>query len=389
MTEFRYRNTYIEVNNSILEANARNLCRAYPHQYYIAVVKGNAYGHGYGIIPALKKGGINAFAVSKLEEAFKVREYEEKLPVILLQPIHKGYYSTCEEKNISVCVNDMDTFKEIVASGCKLKLHIKVDCGMNRLGFKDPAELKKVLEEIDKNRLLTIEGLFTHFHTTGIQDTEYERNLERFIDMTKDIDLTRIPMVHIDKSQTIAAHDKQSFTNAVRFGIVLYGFNLMPRYSDSFKDRLRRIKREFENSRHHVPPCKPYQELNLKTAMVLYSEVIQVKRVNPGEYVGYGLLHKADKEEYVATIDVGYGDGINRKRVGSFVAINGKKYRIIGEIGMGMCEALVDDTVKRHDRVTVFGGEIPIRSITRHVMTTMYELMTNLDSSIPRIYKED
>ena len=70
------------------------------------------------------------------------------------------------------------------------------------------------------------------------------------------------------------------------------------------------------------------------------------------------------------------------------VSINGKKYPIIGEIGMGMCEVLVDDKVQKYDKVTVLGSEIPIRSITRYVMTTMYELMTNLDSSIQRIYKE-
>ena len=100
------------------------------------------------------------------------------------------------------------------------------------------------------------------------------------------------------------------------------------------------------------------------------------------------LGHKAEKDEIVATIDTGYADGINRKRVGSFVSIKGKKYPIIGEVGMGMCEILADETVKKYDKVTVFGSEIPIRSITRHVMTTMYELMTNLDSSIPRIYED-
>ncbi len=387
MSEY-YRNTYITIDNKIIENNARVLTKAYPHKYYIAVVKGNAYGHGYGIIPALKRGGINAFAVSNLNEALKVREYDRECPVIMLEPVHKEHYPICEENDISVCVNDAETFEDILSSGCKLKLQIKADCGMNRLGFKEKEELEAIYKKAVSNENLTVEGLFSHFHTTGLADVEYERDLKRFEELTADLPLKDIPMVHIDKSQTVMAHEKPGYTTAVRFGVVLYGFNLMNKYTDDIKGRLRKFKHEFKNKIHGVKPCNEYPELDLKTALTLYTEVIQTKRVKTGEYVGYGLGHKAEKDEIVATIDTGYADGINRKRVGSFVSIKGKKYPIIGEVGMGMCEILADETVKKYDKVTVFGGEIPIRSITRHVMTTMYELMTNLDSSIPRIYED-
>lgn len=382
------RQTYIKIDNKILEENARELVKTYPHKYYIAVVKGNAYGHGYGIIPALVRGGINAFAVSNLSEALKVREKEASLPVIMLEPVHKEYYSLCSEKNISVCVNCKETFDEILKSGCELKLHLKVDCGMNRLGFKDEKVLNEVYSEAVANEKLTVEGIFSHFHTTGLSDTEYERNRLSFERLTSDIPLSEIPMVHIDKSQTIMAHEKPEYTTAVRFGVVLYGFNLMNKYGTDIKSRLRKFKHELINKKNHVKPSLPYPELNLKTALTLYTEVLETKKVSKGEYVGYGMKHFSEKDEYVATIDTGYADGINRKRIGSFVAINGKKYPIIGEVGMGMCEILADETVKRFDTVTVFGGDIPIRSITRHVMTTMYELLTNLDSSIPRFYED-
>ena len=381
-----YRNTYIEIDNSIITKNAEVLVKAYPHKYYIAVVKGNVYGHGYGVIPAMKAGGINAFAVSNLDEALKVREVEPDLPVIMLEPVHKEHLRICFDNDISVCVNCIETFEEIVESGLGLKLQIKVDSGMNRLGFKDKSELESVVQRAFDSNILTVEGIFSHFHTTGISDVEYERDLKRFVFLTQNVDLSRIPMVHIDKSQTITAHMKQEFTTAVRFGVILYGFNLMVKYDSSLKGKLRQFKHDYENKRRHVPKCLPYPELDIKTALVLCTEVIQVKRVKAGEYVGYGLIHKAEKDEIVATIDTGYADGINRKRVGSLVSINQKKYPIISEIGMGMCEVLVDENVHRHDKVVVFGGEIPIRTITRHVMTTMYELMTGLDSSIERIY---
>lgn len=384
-----FRRTYIKIDNKVIEKNARTLVDYYNnYDYAIAVVKGNAYGHGYGIIPALIRGGIDAFAVSNLNEALEVRKIEDELPVIMLEPVHARYYDVCAENNISVCINDSITYREAVDSGFSLKIHIKVDCGMNRLGFKDREELERIVKDAMGNERLTVEGLFTHFHTSGILDREYENNLKRFKELTVNLPLDKIPMVHIDKTQTVLVHEKQPFATGVRFGIALYGFKTVASYSADLKGRLRKLKYELKRRNAFVKPSLPCPTFTIDKAFTLYSEVIQVKRVKPGEYVGYGLGHKAATEEYVATIDVGYADGINRKRVGSHVAINGKKYPIIGDIGMGMCEILADDSVKRHDVVTVLGGDIPIPSICMHLNTTMYELMTGLDSSIPRIYED-
>lgn len=381
-----YRNTYVEVDNSIITENARIMCERYPHPYMMAVVKGNAYGHGYGIIPALIRGGINAFCVSSLDEALKVREYTKDKPVIMLEPVHDKHYKVCSANNISVCINCEETLDEAIQSNENLRVHIKVDCGMNRLGFKDKEALKKACDKAFSAKNLETEGLFSHFHTSGMSDVEYAANRKRFEELTSGLDLSRFPIVHIDKSQTVMAHDKPDYTTGVRFGIVLYGFNLLRRFDNSPRGRLSKLKYNLLNRLHHVPYSNPRPNLNLKTAISMYTEVIQVKHVAAGEYVGYGLLHKAERDEYIAVIDTGYADGINRKRPGSLVCINHKKYPIIGEIGMGMCEVLADESVKRHDRVTVVGDEIPIVHVTMHVGTTMYDLMTGINSDIPRRY---
>ena len=382
-----YRNTYVEIDNKIIEENARFMCSNFPHKYNIAVVKGNAYGHGYGIIPALIKGGMNAFCVSNLDEAVEVRKYDKEHPVIMLEPIDERFYPVASDNDISVCVNDEDTFKDIVKSNEKLKLHFKVNSGMNRLGFSDKNALKKAIDEAFENSNLTVEGIFTHFHTNGLTDREYELNQKRFEEITSLIDLSKIKMVHLDRTQTVFLHDAPAYENAVRIGISLYGFSTIYPFSNSIKGKIRKLQREFNNKRNHVLPCKELKKYDLKTAFSLYSEVLQVNKVKKDEYVGYGLLHKAETDEYIAVIDIGYADGIGRKRTGSFVAINGKKYKIVGEVGMGMIEVLVDETVKKHDKVTVLGGDIPISSITRHNGTTMYELMTNVDSLLERRYK--
>ena len=384
-----YRKAYVEIDNSIIKQNAKLMCELFPHKWNIAVVKGNAYGHGYGIIPSLIDGGMNAFAVSNLDEALKVREYTKEHPIIMLQPVPAEYLSIASLNDISVCVNDIDTYKEIVESGLKLKLQFKVNSGMNRLGFSDKELLTKAVNEASANANLAVEGIFTHFHSNGLRDTEYARDKKRFENLTADIDLTQIPMVHLDRTQTVFLHDAPAYENGVRIGISLYGFTTVYPYSNSIKGRIRKLQRGFENKLHGVEPTKELKKYPVKTAFSFYTEVIQINKVNKDDYVGYGLLHKAEKTEYIAVIDTGYYDGINRKRYLSNVAINGKKYPIIGEVGMGMCEVLVDESVKKHDKVTVLGGDIPISEITRYVGTTMYELLTSIKPEIKREYIGD
>lgn len=382
-----YRNTYIEIDTSAIEHNARSLVSAYPHKYNIAVIKGNAYGHGYGIVPALIKGGINAFSVSKLEEALEVRKIEPVLPVIMLQPVHKDFYKLCSEKNISVCINSLETFTEALESGCRLNVHFKVDCGMNRLGFKDAAILKECIDKAFLSDRLTVEGIFTHFHTSGRIDTEYASNLKRFEELTRDIDLSKIPMVHLDRTQTAILHKSPSYETGARFGIALFGYPTVYPYSNSLKGKIRKLQYKLTCRIKGIEESLSPVNEPLKKAFNLYTEVIQVKKASAGEYVGYGLMHKAKTDEYIAVIDIGYADGIGRRRSDTPVSINGKKYQIIGDVGMGMCEVLVDETVKRHDKVTVFGGDIPSTEITGKLNTTIYEAMTIINSSIPRIYK--
>ena len=381
-----YRNTYVEIDNGAIEHNARLLSETFPHKYNIAVIKGNAYGHGYGIVPALVKGGMNAFAVSCLSEGLEVRRFDTEHPVILLQPVPPSFLEDCSVQNISVCVNDHDTFEEIFKSGLKLKLQFKVNCGMNRLGYTDGSLLKEDIAKAEAADNLTVEGVVSHFHTSGLTDTEYADNRKRFETITAGIDLTKIPMVHIDKTQTILLHDTPSYCNGARFGISLYGFTSVYPYDNSLKGRLLRKRRDLRNKLNHVEPSKELKHYDLKTAFTLYSEVIQVNKIGAGDYVGYGLLHRAAGTEYIAVIDIGYSDGIGRGRSNTNVMINGRKYPIIGEVGMGMCQVLVDDTVSKHDKVTVLGGGISIRGIASALGTTTYETLTRINTNIDRRY---
>ena len=105
-------NLFVEIDKGIIEHNARVMCETFPHKYNIGVVKGNAYGHGYGVVPAMIRGGINAFAVARVGEGLAVRAYDKDLPVILLEPVSPEELPVCAENNLSVCINDMTALKE-------------------------------------------------------------------------------------------------------------------------------------------------------------------------------------------------------------------------------------------------------------------------------------
>lgn len=381
-----YRNTYVEVSLDNIRHNIKIIKEKYKYKYYIGVVKGNAYGHGYGIIKTLIDEGINFLAVSNLDEALEVREIDKNVGILCLEPIDIKYMDICHENNISICVNDYDYYLELCRLKYKLKIHLKIDSGMNRLGFDKKEEIDKVYKDIKEHNNLYLEGIFSHFATSGVYDKSYDNQLARFKELTKDVDLDKIEIVHIDRSVTMCVHEKINFVNGIRLGIIMYGFEAMPSGGSGLRVKLRNIKWNSIRKIKDISFTIPYVPLGLKPAFTLVSEVLQVKDVKKGDYVGYGTLYQAKEDMKIAVIDIGYADGINRRRMNSNMEINGALYPIIGDICMGMTILKVDDKVKKHDKVIVIGDKISIRKIANHMNTTHYEVMAMIDSSIPRRY---
>lgn len=382
------RETYIEINVKNLVNNVKNIISHYKYKYYIGVVKGNAYGHGFDIVNDLIANGINFLAVSTLDEALTVRKINNEIPILCLQPIHYDLLHECVKNNISICLHSREYYENIEKMKFKepLKIHIKIDSGMNRLGINNKKDLNEVYEGIQKNDNLYLEGIFTHFSTTGFMDVRWKSQVQNFKEITSDIDLTKIPVVHIDKSTTMLMHEKLDFCNAVRLGIIMYGYNHVPRYGNSFKDKLRKLKRTIYCKLNKIDKTNEYRELNLKTAFTMYSRVIEVKKIKKGDFVGYGLRYQAENDEIIAVVECGYNDGISRRSSGRYVAINDKLFPIVGDVSMGMIMVRVDETVKMWDQVVIMGGLVPVNYVARHLNTTVYEAMCMLDSSIPRRY---
>ena len=386
-----YRKTYVEVNIDNLKNNVKNIITYYKdYKYYFGVVKGNCYGHGTTyIINELIESGVNYLAVSSLEEALEARQINKKIPILCLEPIRVEYADICIKNNITMVVHDYNYAKELIGKEInkKLKIHLKIDSGMNRLGFKNRKELNEIYKELKEKENIEIEGIFTHFATLGINDKEWDNQLEKFKEITKDINLKEIPIVHLYKSAAFINHPKIDFCNGIRLGIAMYGYYSSPVVNKKgLKNKLRAIKRAIYKKKNKVSETITKIPIELKPAFKMYTEIIQIKKIKKGEFVGYGAIYRAKKDEIIGIMPVGYDDGIFRKSRGRFISINNKRYQLVGDIGMGMCAVKIDNTVNMYDKVTLIGDNIPIKEVAMHNETSIYETLCNIGKNVPRVY---
>ena len=383
-----YRNTYVKIEESILKENVETILQKYnQYKYYIGVVKANAYGHGSYCVSSLIDGGVNYLAVSSLEEAIEIRKYEKNIPILCLEPIDATYVNDIEKYNVTATIENMEQAKQYSNYNTinQLKVHIKLDTGMNRLGFKSRDEVNEVFSLL-KNSKIEIEGIYTHMATTGISDFYYDKQIKNFIELTKDIDLSKIKIVHLGRSLTLVNHKKPYFINGIRMGIIMYGFNGSLPVSTGIRSHLRECKRNHFIKKYHISETTRENDLKLKTSFTLFTEIMSIRKVKKGEFVGYGAHYIAPKDILVATLPIGYADGMD-KLYGT-VVINGKKYPIIGEICMDMTSIIVDEKVKLHDKVEVFGQTISIRESGKKIGKNAYHVFTSITNRVPRLYQD-
>ena len=379
-----YRKTYVKVDNETLKNNVKEIISKYDnYKYYFGVVKGNAYGHGDYVINDLIKGGINYLAVSSLEEAVSIRKYNKDIPILCLEPIDLKYLDVILDNDVTITIESLEYVKALVKESFKkLKVHLKIDSGMNRLGINDRDELNETIALIKDNKNIVLEGIYTHLATSGINDPYYDKQIENFKEITKDVELDKIPIVHIGRSMTLVNHPKLKFANGIRLGICMYGFN----NSIPEPTGLRKIKRALRLKKLNISEAILSNDLDLHTALSLWTEVMSIRKVKKGSFVGYGAEYIAYEDVTVATLPIGYFDGIDQRM--KYVVINHKKYEIIGEVCMDMTMVKIDDNVHLHDEVEIFGKDISIREVSRRMNTNAYHTLTGISNRVPIVYSD-
>ena len=346
-----YRKTYANIYLNNIKDNVNKIIEKYnDYKYYIGVVKADSYGHnGYEVVKSIIDGGCNYLAVSSLDEALEIREYFD-IPILCLGIINSKYISICEEKNIDVTVTNLDYLKEIKDSS--VNIHIKIDTGMNRLGVKEKEEFNSMIELIKESNL-NLKGIYTHIYE-ATNKKSVDKQIDAFKNITSDIDLNKIDIVHIAQSDTLINYPKIDFCNGCRLGIIMYGL------TDS--------------------------EIDLKNTIELVSEIIEIKKLKKGDTVSYNGTYEASNDEVIGIVSIGYADGVNRPLKGSFVYINNKKYEIVGNICMDMLMVRIDESVKLNDVVYIYKDIEHIKKLSNYLNTIPYELICNISKRVERKY---
>lgn len=382
-----YRDTYIEIDTDIIKENIKNIIdNSDDYKYYIGVVKGNAYGYGEYISKYLVTSGINYLAVSNLEEGISVRKYVKDTPILCLEPIDIKYIDKALEENITLCINNYDYYLAVKKLTKKVKFHLKLNTGMNRLGINDKDTVTKIFNDSMASSNMVLEGIFTHVSTSGVYDIYYNRQVNKFKELVSDIDLSKIKIVHLGRSCCLDFHPKIDICNGIRIGIMMYGVGSTFPNFNGLSGYLRKAKLSFFRKKNNLPPINLTRKINVKGALSLYSTVIDIQKANPGEPVGYGTKYITKSYCNIAVIPLGYADGISTHYKDLYVKINNQEYPVIGSINMGMITILVDEKVHLGDKVTVIDKNISYKSYGQKFSNGPYVFLTSLRRELPRRY---
>ncbi|MDB5283581.1 MAG: alanine racemase [Bacteroidota bacterium] len=372
--EKKVHETVLEIN---LNAIAHNL-KTYqsllkPETKIMAMVKAFSYGSGsFEIANALQFNHVDYLAVAYADEGVELRKNGIKLPIMVMNPEHRSFESMIQynlEPEI-YSLNLLEKFSEVLAllrngDSEAYKIHLELETGMNRLGFVE-SEIPLLIERLKLNHQLQVASVFSHLAAS--EDKEYDdftkTQIEKFDEMSDFITRAFDHKIlrHILNSNGITRHTKAQF-DMVRLGIGLYGID----GSDKVQNKL----------------------MNVQT---LKTTISQIKHVKKGESVGYGRVGKVSKDKAIATVGIGYADGLSRKLSGGKgkMLVNGKLAPIIGNVCMDM--AMLDITgieANEGDEVTVFGNMPLIGEIAEAAETIPYEILTSISARVKRIYYQE
>ena len=368
------RPVWAEVDLDKLAHNMREIRRITKSAKIIAVVKADAYGHGaVDVAPVLLENGANSLAVAMLSEAMELRRSGIECPIMILGFTPPELIDNLLKYDIEQTVYSYEFAKKLskmAQSENKIaKIHIALDTGMGRIGFLPTNESVEEVYEISTLPNIIIEGLFCHFSTADEKDKTYTYSqVKKYDDFYEKLRKKNVYINtrHIANSAAIIDLPKTHY-EAVRPGIIIYGY-----YPSDEVNK---------------------EKIDLLPAMTLKTNVVHIKTLSSGEYVGYGRKYKTEKESIIATLPIGYADGYTRLLFQKAkVIIKGEFAPVIGKICMDQC--MIDitgiDGVKVGDEVILIGedenNKFNADIVGKLIGTISYEVVCMIGKRVPRVY---
>ncbi|MGI6345297.1 MAG: alanine racemase [Bacillota bacterium] len=368
------RPTWAEIDLDNLIHNIGAVRRILPDDCEIfGVVKADAYGHGaVRVAQTALAAGANRLAVSIVDEAWELRKAGIAAPILILGYTPAGQGELAARLGLSVTVYDRANAESLamgaLRAGRQLKVHLKIDTGMSRLGVAPP-DAARLAQYCARLPGIELEGVFTHFARADEADiTPTCEQLRRFQAALRGIEATgiQIPLVHAANSASAIRFPDTRF-NAIRLGLSMYGL-----YPD--------------------PLLKDYG-VELRPAMSLRTTVSFARWVPANTAVSYGGRHITEAPAYLVTLPIGYADGLSRLLSGKAeVLLRGRRVPLVGTICMDQC--VVDATQVADavigDEVVIWGrqgdAEITVDEVAQRLGTISYEVLCLLSKRVPRVY---
>ncbi len=357
------RSTVMEVDKKEYLNNINKIKEFIGNKEILPVIKANGYGtHINKELDILNM--FNIVGVAIVDEGVNIREIGYKKEILILNQPDISEIDEIIENDLIIGLSSKEFLNELVKWKEKVKVHLEIETGMNRTGIK-PDEIDDFISIIKKHKNITVEGIYTHLSSADI-DKEYTlKQFNIFNKIVKKIvyEFNTIKYIHSQASNGLLKYDDDC-TNLVRAGLIMYGYESFPGAKDII---------DFK------PICK------LKT------KITYLKEIEEGESISYSRKYISNRKMKVATIPIGYADGLRRilLNIGE-VVIHNQKAKIIGTICMDSCMIDVTDIkdVKVGDEVYIWDNNIiTLDDIAQKCNTINYEIISTISDRVPRIIK--
>lgn len=365
------RATRAEIDLDVLQSNVEAIrATLAPVVELMAVVKGNAYGHGARMVaPAALAGGASRLAVATVSEGRQLRQSGIEAPILVLSPINAQEVPLALDYGLDLAIGTQDLLTAVVgaaeASGSRPGVHIKLDSGMHRYGADADLAIS-LAQQVGSNPSLRLDGLMTHFAVADEPDdpaTDHQAALfQSVLDRLRAQGIA--PERHHLANSAATLRDARWHGSMVRVGIAMYG--LPPAPGLTLPDGVRPV-------------------------MTIRSQVARVHRLESPEAVGYGRTYSPDEPESVALIPIGYADGYRRAFSNrGWMTIGGRRAPVVGRVSMDQTVVRVPDAVpvEPGTEVTVLGAETgpSATELAEAIGTINYEIVTGIAPRVPRHY---
>ncbi len=377
--------SHIQLSKSALESNIRFIRSRSNNSVKISsVIKGNAYGHGISkFLPMAEDCGINHFSVFSADEAQEanVHRNKEETTILIMGMVRDSEIEWAVEQGIEFYLFEGERLQAAVEAakkvGKRAKIHLQIETGMHRTGFEESEYESCFKTVVENEKYLEVKGICTHY--AGAESVaNYYRIIHQDKRFKKVLEIAEtyfdpMPTVHAASSAAYLTYPEMRYDMA-RIGIAMFGF--WPS-SETYMHTLKNDRRFLNDPLVRVLSWK--------------SEIMSIKWVGEGEFIGYGNTFLTSSKMKIATVPIGYSHGFARSLTNAgYVLICGERARVVGLVNMNMITVEITDmpNAKKGDEVVVIGHQkdkdITVASFGEMSNNLNYEVLTRLPSSIPR-----